>query len=120
MGKWAKDSKTNVTHMNGGDFCSNEKSTVITDQSAGAGRIEFVGTDGSTTVLKEKVVLDKGDVVDATAMSCKALRQFIKESKDRAKSEGIFVVLAYESHNDEGLRSHHLWSRRFRGICGCF
>jgi len=93
MGKWAKDSKTNVTHMNGGDFCSNEKSAVITDQSTGAGRIEFVGTDGSTTVLKEKVVLDKGDVVDATAMSCKALRQFIKESKDRAKSEGVLLSL---------------------------
>ena len=93
MGKWAKDSKTNVAHMGSGDFYSNEKSAVITDQSAGAGRIEFVGTDGSTTVLKGKVVLDKGDIVDATVMSCKALRQFIKESMERAKSEGVLLSL---------------------------
>jgi len=93
MGKWAKDSKTNVAHMGSGDFYSNEKSAVITDQSAGAGRIEFVGTDGSTTMLKGKVVLDKGDIVDATVMSCKALRQFIKESMERAKSEGVLLSL---------------------------
>ena len=93
MGKWAKDSKTNVAHMGSGDFYSNEKSAVITDQSAGAGRIEFVGTDGSTTMLKGKVVLDKGDIVDATVMSCKALRQFIKESMARAKSEGVLLSL---------------------------
>ena len=93
MGKWAKDSKTNVAHMGSGDFYSNEKSAVITDQSAGAGRIEFVGTDGSTTMLKGKVVLDKGDIVDATVMSCKALRQFIKESMEIAKSEGVLLSL---------------------------
>ena len=93
MGKWAKDSKTNVAHMGSGDFYSNEKSAVITDQSAGAGRIEFVGTDGSTTMLNGKVVLDKGDIVDATVMSCKALRQFIKESMERAKSEGVLLSL---------------------------
>jgi len=93
MGKWAKDSKTNVAHMGSGDFYSNEKSAVITDQSAGAGRIEFVDTDGSTTMLKGKVVLDKGDIVDATVMSCKALRQFIKESMERAKSEGVLLSL---------------------------
>ena len=93
MGKWAKDSKTNVAHMGSGDFYSNEKSAVITDQSAGAGRIEFVGTDGSTTMLKGKVVLDNGDIVDATVMSCKALRQFIKESMERAKSEGVLLSL---------------------------
>ena len=93
MGKWSKDSKTNVGNMPGGDFCANEKSAVITEQSAGTGRIEFVGDDGNTTVLKEKMVMDVGDVVDATAMSCKALRQFVKDQMAAAKSQGVLLSL---------------------------
>ncbi len=93
MGAWSKDSKTNVAHMSGGDFSSNEKSAVITDQSAGNGRIEFVAKDGAVTVLKEKIVLDKGDVVDATAMSRNALRAFIKQSIADAKQQGVLLSL---------------------------
>jgi isocitrate dehydrogenase len=93
MGKWSKDSKTNVAHMKGGDFSSNEKSAVITKQSAGNGRIEFVGKDGSTTVLKDKIVMDAGDVVDATKMSRSALRDFIKQSIADAKQQGVLLSL---------------------------
>ncbi|WP_447970282.1 NADP-dependent isocitrate dehydrogenase [Nitrospira sp. M1] len=85
MGKWTKDSKTHVSSMSGGDFFDNEKSATITEQSAGNGRIEFVGADGSTKVLKDKVALDKGDVVDATKMSVSALRKFFKEQVAEAK-----------------------------------
>ena len=85
MGKWSKDSKTHVASMPGGDFFENEKSATITEQNAGSGRIEFVGSDGSTSVLKESVELDKGDVVDATKMSVKALRQFFKDQVADAK-----------------------------------
>ncbi len=87
MGKWAKDSKTHVASMSGGDFFENEKSTTITDQTAGKGRIEFVGADGSTKVLKDDVTLEKGDVVDATKMSVKALRQFFKDQVADAKKQ---------------------------------
>ncbi len=93
MGKWSKDSKTNVATMKSGDFCSNEKSATITEQSAGKGRIEFVGADGNTTVLKEKIILDKGDIFDATAMSRSALRQFIKEQMPEAKKQGVLLSL---------------------------
>jgi isocitrate dehydrogenase len=87
MGKWTKDSKSHVAHMSGGDFFGNEKSATITEQTAGKGRIEFVGTDGSTKVLKEGVTLDKGDVVDATKMSVNALRQFFKDQVADAKKD---------------------------------
>ena len=87
MGKWTKDSKTHVSHMSGGDFFANEKSATITDQNAGAGRIELVGADGSTKVLKDKIRLDKGDVVDATKMSVSALRQFFKDQVVEAKKD---------------------------------
>jgi isocitrate dehydrogenase len=93
MGKWAKDSKTNVAHMRGDDFCSNEKSTTIIDQSAGKGRIEFVSADGNAQVLKDNLKFDVGDVVDATVMGCAALRQFIKDSIAEAKKQGVLLSL---------------------------
>ena len=87
MGKWTKDSKTHVSHMSAGDFFANEKSATITDQNAGTGRIEFVGVDGQTTVLKDTLELDKGDIIDATKMSAKALRQFFKDQMVDAKKD---------------------------------
>jgi isocitrate dehydrogenase len=93
MGKWSKDSKTNVASMDGNDFRSNEKSTTVSDTSAGKGKIEFVGDDGSTQLLKDNVPLDKGAVVDATKMSVKALRKFMKEAIQRAKDEGVLFSL---------------------------
>ena len=93
MGKWSKDSKTNVASMDGNDFRSNEISTTVSDASAGKGKIEFLGDDGSTQVLKDNVPLDKGAVVDATKMSVKALRQFMKDSIQRAKDEGVLFSL---------------------------
>ncbi len=93
MGKWSKDSKTNVAHMDSNDFRNNEKSTTITEQSAGNGRIEFVDGSGNTTVLKDKLPLDKGDVLDATFMSRKALRQLIKNAIAEAKEKGILLSL---------------------------
>jgi len=94
MGKWSKDSKSHVAHMSGGDFFGNEKSATITEQSAGKGRIEFVGADGSTKVLKDGVTFDKGDVVDATKMSVAALRRFFAEQViDAKKNPGALFSL---------------------------
>src|SRR5574341_2222147 len=72
MGAWSPDSKTHVAHMSHGDFCSNEKSTTLTE--ATDARIEFIGQDGKTTVLKAKLSLQAGEVVDATYMSRRTLR----------------------------------------------
>jgi isocitrate dehydrogenase len=91
MGKWSKDSKTNVAHMNGGDFFSNEKSAVISDQAAGKGKIEFVGSDGKTTLLKDNIAMGAGDLLDATKMSRTALRSFFKDSIAKAKKQGVLL-----------------------------
>ncbi len=93
MGKWSKDSRTHVAHMKGGDFFGNEKSATITDQTAGNGRIEFVAEDGSVKVLKDKITLKAGDVADASVMSCRALREFLKEQVAEAKQNGILWSL---------------------------
>ena len=93
MGKWSKDSKTNVAHMRGGDFYSNEKSAVISDQAAGKGKIEFVGANGNTILLKDNIAMGAGDLVDATKMSRTALRSFIKDSIAEAKKQGVLLSL---------------------------
>lgn len=89
MGAWASDSKAHVSHMTGGDFFGNEKSTTITSATAGNARIEFVAADGSVKVLKEKTPVIDGEVVDATFMSVKELRKFIAEQIEDAKSKGV-------------------------------
>ncbi len=93
MGKWSRDSKTNVACMGKDDFASNEVSATITEQNAGKGRIEFVGDDGATTVLKDGIKMDAGDVVDATKMSRESLRKFLKEQKEEAKKQGVLLSL---------------------------
>lgn len=93
MGKWSKDSKTNVAHMNDGDFRSTEKSTTVTAEAAGTGKIEFVGADGSTTVLKDNVELKESSIVDTSVMNKNKLRAFLKESIQRAKDEGVLLSM---------------------------
>jgi isocitrate dehydrogenase len=87
MGAWSHDSKTNVTHMETGDFRSTEQSAVITD--AGALRIELAGTDGGTVILRESVPVLEGEVVDASVMRASALDAFLETEIARAKSEGV-------------------------------
>jgi isocitrate dehydrogenase len=91
MGAWSKDSKTNVAHMSGGDFRNSEQSVVV--ESAGALRIELVSDDGTTTVLRESVPVQAGEVVDASFMSATALQQFLKEQVTRAKNENVLFSL---------------------------
>jgi isocitrate dehydrogenase len=121
MGKWDPGSKTHVETMSAGDFRSNEKSTTVAE--ATEARIEFVGEDGSVTVLKERMPIEAGEVVDATFMSKEALREFLAEQIDDAKKKGVLFSLhmkatmmkeggalfaPHEGHDDEGLRPHNL------------
>ncbi len=79
MGTWSSDSKTHVASMSGNDFFSNETSTTVTADQAGAARIVLTAADGAETVLKDAVALDAGTVVDATFMSAAALRSFLRD-----------------------------------------
>src|SRR4051812_46858712 len=87
MGAWSPDSKTNVAHMTADDFRSSETSAVV--EHAGSLRIELVGDDGTTTVLKAEVPVADGEVVDATAMHVAALDAFLADQIARAKAEGV-------------------------------
>jgi isocitrate dehydrogenase len=91
MGAWSSDSKSRVSHMNSGDFYSSEKSMTV--QSATDLRIEFVSAEGKTTVLKDKTALGSQEIVDASVMSVKALRDFYEASIADAQKAGVLVSL---------------------------
>jgi len=87
MGAWSSDSKSHVSHMNAGDFYHSEKSVTVKD--ATTTRIEFVDNLGNVTVLKEKLPLQAGEVLDGSFMNVRALRKFIQEQIDEAKAQGV-------------------------------
>ncbi len=87
MGAWSPESKTNVAHMESGDFRSNEKSTVIA--ADGTVKIQLVHDDGTVEVLKDSFPVLAGEVVDGTVMSAAALDAFLAAQVARAKEEGI-------------------------------
>jgi len=91
MGAWTPDSKSHVAHMTGGDFYGSEKS--VTVKKATSMRIEFVGAGGKTTVLKQKLDLLDGEVIDATGMNVRALRKFYEEQIEDAKKSGVLLSL---------------------------
>ena len=89
MGAWSADSKTNVATMDADDFRHNETSVVIDADTTL--RVEHVGADGTTTVLKESIPVLAGEVVDATVMRVAALREFLSAQIARAKSEDVLL-----------------------------
>ncbi len=91
MGEWSSDSKTHVAHMNDGDFYSSERSVIV--ENAGNVRIEFTDAQNHTRVLKAETSLLAGEVIDASVMSCSALRNFFETEIQNAKDEGVLLSL---------------------------
>ena len=89
MGLWDSGSKTHVSAMSSGDFISNEKSATLTASQAGIARIEFEDENGRITILKDGLNVKAGTVVDASFMSVRALRAFLREQLAEAKQMGI-------------------------------
>ncbi|MET1219272.1 MAG: NADP-dependent isocitrate dehydrogenase [Glaciecola sp.] len=91
MGEWSKDSKSHVAHMEAGDFFGTEQAvTVSGNQDV---RIEFVGNDGQTKVLKERVALLDKEVIDCSVMNKKALVAFFEKEIAAAKDEDVLLSL---------------------------
>ncbi|MFT5680404.1 MAG: isocitrate dehydrogenase [Myxococcota bacterium] len=91
MGAWSADSKSHVSTMSAGDFCANELS--VTLPAATIARIEHVGTDGTVTVLKDGLALQKGEILDATFLSRSDLLTFLAEQVEDARSSGVLFSL---------------------------
>ena len=87
MGAWSPDSRSHVATMSGGDFRCTEQS--VTVEADGAARIEHVAPEGAVTVLKERVPLLAGEVLDAAVMRRAALDAFLAEQVADAKRQGV-------------------------------
>jgi isocitrate dehydrogenase len=91
MGKWSKDSKTRVASMDGGDFYGNELSASIA--KAGTLRIEHTDAGGKVTVLKDAVKVKDDELIGATVLSARRLREFYAREMELARREGLLVSL---------------------------
>lgn len=92
MKPWPESgSKTRVTHMNEKDFYGSEKSTTM--EKVCDVRIEFVDKNGVVTVLKKKLSLQEGEVIDTAVMNVAALRKFYAEQMEEAKRDGVLLSL---------------------------
>ncbi|EKE70132.1 NADP-dependent isocitrate dehydrogenase [Celeribacter baekdonensis] len=92
MGKWTSASKTTVASMPGNDFFANEKAATITAAQSGGAKIVFTAKDGTETVLKSGLKYAEGEVVDATFLSAKALRAYIKAEIESMEPGVLFSV----------------------------
>ncbi|NQZ75008.1 MAG: NADP-dependent isocitrate dehydrogenase [Ekhidna sp.] len=91
MGKWSADSKSHVASMTGDDFYGSEKSTTLAKDTTVS--IQFIGNDGSHTVLKDAFPIQEGEVIDASVMNMTALKNFIEQEIESALNEGILFSL---------------------------
>lgn len=89
MGEWSKESKTDVAHMQEGDFYGTESSTTIENDTEY--KIVFYGKDGSTKVLKEAAPLLAGEIIDTSIMSLNSLKSFVNEAIQEAKDRDVLL-----------------------------
>lgn len=91
MGAWSSDSKTHVAHMQSGDFYGSEQSVVAENDMDV--KITFESAKGETKILKDKLALIKGEVIDATALNVSKLREFYElQMQDAAKDDVLFSL----------------------------
>jgi isocitrate dehydrogenase len=89
MGKWSTDSKTHVASMKEGDFFSNEKSLTIEKETNI--KVVHIAKNGAETVLKEKLSLLDGEIIDATILSKRALISFLETEIADAKKQNVLL-----------------------------
>lgn len=89
MGAWSSESKTKVASMESGDFYGSEKSVTVAD--ATDVKIEFVGIDGSTTVLKASTPLKAGEIIDSSVLHLNDLKSFVAKTIKEAKEQNLLV-----------------------------
>ena len=91
LGPWSADSRTHVAHMDHGDFYGSENSVTLTRPTEV--RYEFVAAGGSAQVLKKKVALQEGEILDTSVMNVRALSAFYREQIEDAGRQGLLLSL---------------------------
>ena len=91
MGKWSMASRTHVAHMTHGDFYHGEKS--LTLDKARDVKMELITKSGKAIVLKPKLALLDGEIIDSMFMSKKALCEFYETQLEDARQTGVMFSL---------------------------
>ncbi len=91
MGEWSQASRTHVATMKTGDFYHGEKSMTL--DKARDVRMELVTASGKSLVLKPKVALLAGEIIDSMFMSKKALCDFYEREMEDARKTGVMFSL---------------------------
>ncbi|MFT3760183.1 NADP-dependent isocitrate dehydrogenase [Thauera sp.] len=91
MGEWKQWSQTHVSHMHHGDFYHGEKSMTL--DKARDVKMELITKSGKTIVLKPKVSLLDGEIIDSMFMSKKALCEFYERELEDCREAGILFSL---------------------------
>ncbi|MDB5778805.1 MAG: isocitrate dehydrogenase, NADP-dependent [Polaromonas sp.] len=91
MADWSQASRSHVSHMHHGDFYHGEKS--LTLDKARDVRMELSTQGGKTIVLKPKVSLLAGEIIDSMFMSKKALLDFYEQQIEDAHKTGVMFSL---------------------------
>ncbi|WP_293763013.1 NADP-dependent isocitrate dehydrogenase [uncultured Aquitalea sp.] len=91
MGEWKQWSQTHVSHMHHGDFYHGEKSMTL--DKARDVKMELSTKSGKTIVLKPKLALQDGEIIDSMFMSKKALCEFYEREMEDCRQSGILFSL---------------------------
>ena len=91
LGAWSPDSTSHVAHMTGGDFYGSENSVTLAAPTEV--RYEFVAADGDVTVLKKKMALLAGEILDTSVMHVTPLRSFFEAQIEDATQKGLLLSL---------------------------
>ncbi len=91
MGEWSQASRTHVATMKHGDFYHGEKSMTL--DKARDVRMELTNQAGKTTVLKQKVSLLDGEIIDSMFMRKQALCDFYEAEMEDARKTGVMLSL---------------------------
>jgi isocitrate dehydrogenase len=89
MGAWSADSKTEIAHMDHGDFYGSEKSVTVAEATKYA--IEFIAANGTKTTLKSPANLKAGEIIDSSVLNLNALKAFAAKEIADAKAKGLLL-----------------------------
>ncbi|MDD2945834.1 MULTISPECIES: NADP-dependent isocitrate dehydrogenase [unclassified Acinetobacter] len=91
MSEWKQWSQTHVSHMDEGDFYHGEKSMTL-DRARNV-KMELITKSGESIVLKPKLALLDGEIIDSMFMSKKALCDFYEKELEDCREAGILFSL---------------------------
>lgn len=91
MGEWDSNSKTQVAHMQNGDYYSSETSIIC--NKASTLRIELKTCDGKNTTLKDNIKVQNKEILDMASININMLKEFFAKEISSAKKQEILLSL---------------------------